>query len=482
MLNYKIISRTIGFLLIGEGLFMLLALLVSAIYSEYDLKAFILSSGITLASGLLFFLLSHKAQKQIGKREGFIIVGFVWIFFSLFGSLPYYLSNAIPNYTDAFFETISGFTTTGASILNNIEEMPHGILFWRSLTQWFGGMGIVVLSLAILPAFGIGGMSLYAAEAPGVTYEKINPRIKETAKILWYIYVAFTILQTVMLILGGMSFFDAICHSFTTLSTGGYSTKQASIAYWDSAYIQYVVAFFMVIAATNFSLLFFLITGKPGKLFKNEEAKFYFAAIILFTIIISSGLLFTTDYGLEKSIRNGFFQVVSILTTTGYATDNYLAWTPFLWGMIMLLFFIGGSTGSTSGGIKTMRIALLIKNSYYEMRRLLHPNAVIPVRFNKKSINQQVITNVLAFFFLYVTIFFLSSLLFMLFVDDFETAVGAVASALGNIGPGFGSVGPADSFAHLPAIAKWFLSFLMLLGRLELFTILVLFSPAFWRK
>jgi trk system potassium uptake protein TrkH len=482
MLNYKIIARVISFLLVGQGVFMFLALLVSAIYKEYDFNAFLISAILTTCIGLIGIIATKKAEKQIGKREGFVIVGIVWIFFSFFGSLPYYISGAIPNYNDAFFETMSGFTTTGASILNNIEEMPHGILFWRSLTQWLGGMGIVVLSLAILPAFGIGGMSLYAAEAPGVTYEKINPRIKETAKILWYIYVAFTILEALLLMLGGMNLFDAVCHSLTTMSTGGYSTKQASIAHWDSAYIHYVITFFMIVAATNFSLLFFLITGKPAKLFKNEESKFYFSFIIIFTIIVSLGLYFTTNYGIELSFRNGLFQVVSILTTTGYATDNYLAWSPFLWAIIMLLFFIGGSTGSTSGGIKTMRIALLIKNSYYELRRLLHPNAVIPVRFNKKSINQQLVTNVLAFFFFYVSIFFLSSLIFMIFVDDFETAVGAVASALGNIGPGFGSVGPADSFAHLPIIAKWFLSFLMLLGRLELFTIIVLFSPAFWRK
>ena len=482
MLNYKIIIRVISFLIAVEGFFMFLALIVSAIYNGYDFNTFLFTSIFTSTIGSVGVICTRKAEKKVGKREGFIIVGVVWVFFSLFGSLPYFLSGAIPSYTDAFFETMSGFTTTGASILDNIEEMPHGILFWRSLTQWLGGMGIVVLSLAIMPAFGIGGMSLYAAEAPGVTYEKVNPRIKETAKILWYIYVAFTIAEAILLMLGGMSLFDAICHSLTTMSTGGYSTKQASIAYWDSAYIQYVVTFFMIVAATNFSMLFFLITGKPGKLFRNEETKFYFSFILIFTAIVSIGLFFTTNYNIEESIRSGLFQVVSIITTTGYATDNYLAWTPFLWAVIMLLFFIGGSTGSTSGGIKTMRIALLIKNSYYELRRLLHPNAVIPVRFNKKSINQILISNVLAFFFFYVSIFFLSSLIFMIFVDDFETAIGAVASALGNIGPGFGSVGPADSFSHLPIIAKWFLSFLMLLGRLELFTIIVIFSPAFWRK
>ena len=482
MLNLKIIARTIGFLLIGEGIFMLLSLLVAGIYNEGDAKAFFYSFLITTLTGLLFVAFTLKAKKDIGKREGYIIVSIVWVFFSLFGSLPYLLSNSIPVFHDAFFETMSGFTTTGSSILNDIEALPHGILFWRSLTQWLGGMGIVVLSLAILPAFGIGGVALFAAESPGISPEKLNPRIKDTARILWNVYLVFTIAESVLLLFGGMNFFDAVCHSFTTMATGGYSTKQASIAYWDSPYIHYVITFFMILAGTNFSLSFLAFTGHPKKLFKNEEFKFYIIFILVFTVIITGGLLLSSNYGLETSFRNALFQVASIITTTGFATDDYLLWSPFLTALILLLFFIGGSTGSTGGGIKTMRIVLLIKNSYYELRRLIHPNAVIPVRFNKRSVNQQVISNVLAFFFFYVTAFFISSLFFMLFVDDYETSIGAVATSLGNIGPGIGSVGPAANFAHIPATGKWFLSFLMLLGRLELFTIIVLFSPAFWKR
>jgi len=482
MLNYKIILRTIGFLLIGEGLFLLLPLIVAGIYNDGDSKAFLLSSIITLFAGFTAIVLTRNASKNIGKREGYIIVSVVWVFFSLFGSLPYLFSNSIPSFHDAFFETMSGFTTTGASILNNIEALPHGILFWRSLTQWLGGMGIVVLTLAILPSFGIGGMSLFSAEAPGITTEKVNPKIKDTARILWNVYLIFTALQTFLLMFGGMDFFDAICHSFTTMATGGYSTKQASIAYWDSPYIHYVITFFMVLAGTNFSLSYFALTGHPKKMFKNEEFKYYVLIMLVVTLIITAGLLVSTNYGFEKSFRNSLFQVVSIMTTTGFVTDNYLVWTPFLTIMIFFLFFIGGSTGSTGGGIKTMRILLLIKNSYYELRRLIHPNAVIPVRFNKRSVNQQIITNVLAFFFFYISVFFISSIFFMLFVDDFETSIGAVASSLGNIGPGLGAVGPIESYAHIPPLGKWFLSFLMLLGRLELFTILVIFSPAFWRR
>jgi trk system potassium uptake protein TrkH len=482
VLNYKIIIRTLGFLLIGEGLFMILPLIVAGIYNDGDTLSFLYSALITIIVGVVSMTLTFKAKKNIGRREGYVIVGLVWVFFSLFGSLPYVFSGSIPNYTNAFFETISGFTTTGSSILNNIEEMPHGILFWRSLTQWLGGMGIVVLSLAVLPAFGIGGMSLFTAESPGIAPDKVNPKIKDTAKILWNIYLMFTAAETILLMFGGMDFFDAICHSFTTMATGGYSTKQASIAYWDSAYIQYVIIFFMIMAGTNFSLSFHAITGKPRKMFRNEEYKFYLIFIGIAASILSIGLILTSNLGIEQSIRDAMFQTVSIITTTGYATSDYLLWTPFLTAIILMLFFIGGSTGSTGGGIKIMRIVLLIKNTYYEMRRLIHPNAIIPVRFNKKSVNQQVITNVLAFFFLYIIVFFISTLIFMVFVDDFETAFGAVATSLGNIGPGIGSVGPSATFAHIPDGGKWFLSFLMLLGRLELFTIIVLFSPAFWKR
>jgi len=377
---------------------------------------------------------------------------------------------------------MSGFTTTGASILDNIESLPHGILFWRSMTHWIGGMGIVVLSLAILPAFGIGGMSLFSAEAPGVTVDKINPKIKDTARVLWNIYLVLTVVQTLMLMLGGMNFFDSICHSFATMGTGGFSTKQASIAYWNSPYIQYIIILFMILAGTNFSLVYLAFKGKPRKLFGDEEFKSYIAIIAVFTVVITAGLLLTNKMGLEPAFRDSLFQVASIITTTGFATDDYLIWHPFLTIVIFMLFFIGSSTGSTGGGIKVIRIVILFKNSYYELRRLIHPNAVIPVRFNKRSVSDQIISNVLAFFFFYMITFFLSSLVFMLFVDDYETAIGAVATSLGNIGPGLGSVGPAATFSHIAPAGKWFLSFLMMIGRLEIFTVMVMFSPAFWKR
>lgn len=481
-MNVKLIFRVLGFLLFVEGVAMMLPLMVALFYRGYDLNAFMISSAITIASGAFILAFARQAAKDIGKREGFIIVSFVWILFSFFGSLPYIISGAIPNFTNAFFETISGFTTTGSSVLDNIEELPHGILFWRSLTQWLGGMGIIVLSLAILPVFGIGGMQLYVAEVPGPTPDKISPRIRQTAKTLWIIYLGFTLTETVLLWIGGMSFFDAVCHSLTTMATGGFSTKQASIAHWNSPFIQYVITFFMFIAGTNFTLSYLALKGKFRLAFKDEEFRYYTLFVLGFTLLIFAGLSISTSLGIEQAFRDSLFQVVSIITTTGFATADYLTWQPILTILIFALFFFGGSAGSTGGGIKIMRMVLLLKNSYYELRRMLHPNAVIPVRFNKHTVDSKIITNVLAFFMLYFIIFAFSTIIFTLIDPDMESSMGAVATCLGNIGPGLGNVGPAETFMHIKPIGKWFLSFLMLLGRLELFTVLVLFSPSFWKE
>jgi trk system potassium uptake protein TrkH len=481
-MNFKAIFRVLGFLLLVEGFAMLLALCITLIYKESDVRAFIISSGINLGTGLLVVLLTNRASKDIGKREGFIIVSLVWIVFSFFGSLPYILSGSIPDLTNAFFETMSGFTTTGSSILNDIESLPHGILFWRSISQWLGGMGIIVLSLAILPVFGIGGMQLFMAEVPGPSPDKISPRIKQTAKTLWVLYIGFTVTEMLLLWIGGMRLFDAVCHSFTTMATGGFSTKQASIAHWDSPFIHYVIVIFMFFAGTNFTLSYMAVRGKFGSLFRDEEFRYYALFTVGFTLLIFIGLLVTNQFEIEKAFRNSLFQVVSIITTTGYVTDDYLLWSPILTIIIFALFFFGGSAGSTGGGIKIMRIVLLLKNSYYELRRMIHPHAIIPVRFNNHSVDSKIITNVLAFFMFYFIIFAFSTIIFTLIEPDMESAMGAVATCLGNIGPGLGNVGPVENFLHINPAGKWFLSFLMLLGRLELFTVLVLFSPSFWKE
>lgn len=465
-----------------EGLFMLLGLPFSLYYKEDDFFAIAISAAITITAGGFGWILTRKASSSLGKREGYIIVSTGWIFFSLFGSIPFIISGAIPSFTDAFFETISGFTTTGASILQDVESVPHGLLLWRSLTQWLGGMGIIVLSIAILPILGIGGMQLFIAEVPGPAPDKIHPRVKETAKRLWAIYIIFTGIETILLLFGGMNLFDAICHSFTTMATGGYSTKQASIAYFASPYIQYVITVFMFLAGVNFTLSYFALHLRFDRVWKNEEFRFYIFFILGSTILVMVGLMVWQDTGLEKSFREAVFQVVSIITTTGYVTADYLKWAPALGIVILVLMFSGGSAGSTGGSIKMVRLMLLFKVGYLELKRLMHPNAIVPVRFNHRAVSPQIISNILAFVVFYMVITGFGVIVMGALGCDLDTAFGSVAATLGNIGPGIGDVGPAFNYFHLPALGKWFLSFLMLLGRLELFTVLVLFSPSFWKK
>ncbi|UCH15272.1 MAG: TrkH family potassium uptake protein [Bacteroidales bacterium] len=483
MINFKVVSYILGVLLIIEAIFMLLSVSVSLMYGENDYKYLLISSLIVLVIGLILFLLFKTSDKSLGKREGYIIVSLGWIVFSIFGAIPFYISGSIPSYTDAFFETMSGFTTTGASILRpeEYEMIPNGLMFWRCLTQWLGGMGIIVLSLSILPILGIGGMQLFVAEVPGPAPDKLHPRIKETAKRLWGIYFIFTLSEMLLLRLGGMSFFDAICHSFTTMATGGYSTNPNSITYF-SPYIQYVIIVFMFLAGTNFTLSYLAMHFKLKQVINNEEFRFYLFFIFLFSIIITFVLRFTSVQSIENSFRHSLFQVVSILTTTGYTTTDYLKWAPIGITLIFLLMFFGGSAGSTGGSIKIIRVVLLLKNSILELKRLIHPNAVIPVRLNSQAVSSQIVTNVLAFVSFYILTVMISTGVISALGYNLESSLGAVAATLGNIGPGIGAVGPAENYADIPVFGKWFLSFLMLIGRLELFTVLILFAPSFWRK
>ena len=482
MFNTRTIIRILGLLLIIEGFFIWLSIPVAIIFREHDSLAFLVSGAIVSATGAIAFYATKNARLELNRRDGYVIVTAGWVLFSLFGSLPFLISGAISGVTDAFFETMSGFTTTGASILSNIEELSHGILFWRSIIQWLGGMGIILLSLIILPFLGIGGMQLFSAEVPSPTPDKLHPHVKDTAKRLWLIYVIFTFTETLLLWLGDMKIFDAICHSFTTMATGGYSTKQASIAHWNSPYIHYVITFFMFVAGTNFTLSYFAMHLKFKKIWSNEEFRWYTSFIAGFTLLVAIGLFFTSSRSIEGAFRDAAFQVVSILTTTGYATADYLTWTPVLGVLIFILMFFGGSAGSTGGGPKIMRIVILLKNSTQELKRLIHPKAVIPVRLNKNAVDESVVTNVLAFIAFYGVIAIVAMVIMSALGCDLDTAVGSVAATLGNIGPGIGAVGPSSNFAEIHVVGKWFLSFLMLVGRLELFTVLVLFSPLFWRK
>jgi len=492
-LNYRLVLQILSFLLIIEAVALFLSAGIALIYDSGQIEHFslfkarggfwplLVGASIALIVGLSGWLFTHSENKSVTKKEGYLVVAFSWVVISLFGSLPFYFSGYFPSFTDAFFETISGFTTTGASILTDVESLPKGLLFWRSLTHWIGGMGIIVLSLAILPLLGIGGMQLFVAESPGPTFDKIHPKVKETAKRLWGIYVLLTIIETALLMLGDMPFFDAICHAFGTMATGGFSTQNSNVANY-SAYIQYVIIIFMILAGTNFSLHFYLLSGKPKLAWKNEEFRFYLGIIIVATLIIGSGLVYQLGMYTEPAFRNALFQVVSIVTTTGYVTSNYLNWPQVFWIILFFLFFVGGSAGSTGGGVKVTRVLLLIKNSLLELKRLVHPNAIIPVRLNSKPVPQNIVIVVISFFLIYIFIFSLGTVILAGMGLDFISAIGVSASSLGNIGPAIGSVGPIDNYAHLPQIAKWFSSFLMLLGRLELFTVLIIFSPTFWRK
>ena len=456
---------------------------------HYDLNQnlhwdFLICSSVTILFGYVMRL-STKSEKnaEIKKRDGYLIVVGGWICMSLFGSLPYVISGSIPNFTDAFFETMSGFTTTGSTILNDIESLPKSILFWRSMTQWIGGMGIIVLTIAVLPLLGIGGMELFVAEAPGPTKDKIHPRIKETAKRLWIIYFGLTSLETIILFFLGLDFFDAINHSLTTTSTGGFSTKQDSIAAFNNPWVEAVIVIFMFIAGTNFTLIYFGLKFKFKKLLNNDEFKWYLTSILVVIVSLSFfhfSILDNTSF--INSFRQIAFQVVSIITTTGYATSDYTMWGPFMSFIFFLFLFSGASAGSTSGGIKIVRIVLLIKNSLLEFKRRLHPKAIIPLILNKNIVSGQVTYNLMAFIILYLFIFTVGSLILTFVGVDFLTSISAVASAIGNVGPGIGSVGPSNSFHHLPEIGKWVLSIFMLMGRLELFTVCLLFTPYFWKR
>lgn len=482
MINAKMICKIMGFLLFIETAMLLCCVGVSLIYQENDTDDFLLVAGITSLVGTLLTLIGHGAAKGLSRRDGYIIVSSAWLLFSLFGMLPFIMSGYVPNVVDAFFETMSGFTTTGATILNNIESLPHGLLFWRSLTQWIGGLGIVFFTIAVLPVFGVGGVQLFAAESTGVKHDKVHPRIGVTAKWIWSIYLILTVTQTILLLFGGMNLFDSICHSFSTTATGGYSTKQDSIAYYHSAYIEYVISAFMILSSINFTLLFFFMRGKVNKLFSDAESRWFLSSIFLFTAIIAITLYFTSNMGAEESFRKSLFQVASLHTSTGFGTADYMTWAPFIWVLLTFTMICGGCAGSTSGGMKSIRLVILNRITKNEFKRIIHPNAVLPVRINKQIISSSVISTVLAFTILYIVIIGLGWVTMVALGVGYMESFGVVVSSIGNVGPGLGLCGPAYSWSGLPDASKWILSFLMLIGRLEIFTILLLFTPGFWKK
>lgn len=480
-MNLRSVLYVLGALLIFEGISMLFPLAFSIYYADGTVHAFVYSILSAVGVGGILFLTNRKS-KDLRIREGFAIVGFGWTIMALFGALPFLYSGAIPSLTDAFFETMSGFSTTGASILTDIESLPKAVLFWRSQTHWIGGMGIIVLSLAILPFLGVGGMQLFKAEVPGPVPDKLQPRIKETAKLLWIVYVLVTAVETIFLLFGGMDLFDSLCHTFGTVATGGFSTKNASVAHYNSVYIESVIVFFMFVAGTNFSLHYKLLQGNFSIYKLDREFLFYLKITLLMTVITTIVVYFSRYHNILQAFRAAVFQVVSITTTTGYVTDDYELWSTSGQLIMLLLMFIGGCAGSTGGSIKIIRIMLVFKYSVNELKKLLHPNAYLPVRLGGRVMQSEVITNVLGFFLLYMAIFAIGTIAMAGLGLDILTAISSVAATLGNVGPGLGNIGPAENYATIHFLGKWLLSFFMLLGRLEIYTVLVLFVPEFWKK
>ena len=492
--NIRLVVKTMGALLVIESVFMAIAMAVSFFYGDPDDGAFLVSTILTLVAGWIGIAIGTGASSQVGEREGYVIVALVWVVFSAFGMLPYWLSGQIPSFTDAWFETMSGFSTTGATILDDIEVLSHGALFWRSMTQWLGGLGIIVLSVALLPMFGLGGMQLYAAEMNGISYEKLSPRIADTAKSLWITYILLTIAEVGLLWAEGMPIFDSVCHSFTTVSSGGFSTKNMSIAFYASPIIDYTVAFFMLLAGVNFGLIILFFRGKPGRLWHDEETKWYLSAVGVVTAVLTIGLMvqwlmnsFVASSNeffshLETAFREGLFTTIATMTSTGFGIADYMTWPPFLWVVVFFLMFTGASSGSTSGGMKWVRLMIFVKSGFAEFKRRIHPNAIVPVKLNGKPITQQTTNNVMAFVQFYLMILIVTVLIFCGTGVDFDESIGAAVSALGNIGPSIGQYGPAGTYALFPTTAKWVMTLVMLIGRLEIFTVLLLFTKALWKK
>lgn len=484
-MHFGRVIHILGLLLMFLGIAMLLPLPVSFYYQDGAHSSFLISAALSLVIGFLAFKFT-RLDRDLLPKEGFAVVTFAWLALSAFGALPFLLSGAIPSYTDAFFETMSGFSTTGASILTDVEALPKAALFWRSLTHWVGGMGIIVLSLAILPFLGVGGMQLFKAEIPGPVVDKLTPRITETAKILWGVYLVLTIAETILLMLGGMTLFDALCHTFGTMATGGFSTRNASVAAFDSAYIEYVIILFMLIAGSNFSLHYHALHGRLRVYRASHEFLFYLSLIGFSSVLIAAASTFRGGIDsfatFERAFRDTLFQVVSIITTTGYGTADYELWSFSAQFILFGLMFIGGCAGSTGGGMKVMRVHLLLKFVVREVTRLIHPRAVVPVRMAGAAVDRDIVTNVLGFFVLFMICFGAGAFIMSELGMDMPTSLGAVAATLGNVGPGLGDVGPTDNYSAVPATGKWVLSMLMLMGRLEIYTVIVLLSPATWQR
>ncbi|MCX8031401.1 MAG: TrkH family potassium uptake protein [Thermodesulfovibrionales bacterium] len=481
-MNIGLIFNILSSAILIISAFMLLPIVISLSYSQDDLFVLLISFLITLLTGSILYFTTFKFKKdELKKKEAFLVVTLTWLVVAFFGALPFYISGKFESLTDAYFESMAGFTTTGASILKDVESLPLGILFWRSLIQWIGGMGIIVFALAILPMLGAGGMQLFKAEVPEISVEKLKPRIIDTAKALWVIYVFLTVLNFLSLYIAGMDPFDAICHAFTTLATGGFSTKNLSIGYFDDPFIHYITAIFMFLAGINYSIYFLIYKGKLLAILKGEELRFYTLTTILATIAIMINI--SSLYGsMEESFRHAFFQVTSIMTTTGYSSVDFGKWHVFSQIILVIAMIFGGMIGSTAGGIKQVRILLMLKQSYREVYQIIHPRAVISLKLDDKFLDKETLGSIWGFIFLYLSLCVISSLVLSSLDIDFITSATSVISAIGNVGPALGKAGPAENYSFMPDAAKWVLTFCMLIGRLEIYTVLILLFPEYWKK
>lgn len=473
---FKVLSNNL--LIIGISLFACLG--IAFFYSEAP-QPFIWSSLLTFSLGILLHFTTKKKDEneKIHKKDAYLTVTLSWLGIALAGSLPYLFSGTIPGFTDAFFESISGFTTTGSSILTDIEILPKSILFWRSLTHWIGGIGIIVLVIVVMPTLHIGGYHLFTLESS--LQEKIQPKIKSVGNRLLLIYLILTFAEIVLLMAGGMDLFESSCHAFGTVATGGFSPKNDSVAGY-SPYIQYVIMIFMLLAGVNFVIHYYLYKREFKKVKENEEVKFYLTVVAVLGLILTFALFFKMNKPFEESFREAFFQVISIITCTGFATADYLLWPSFAWTILFLAMFLGGSTGSTAGGIKMARHLVLLKNLRKMVRQIISPKAILLIKLNKQSISDESNNSILTFITVYLIIFVFGSVLLSLTGVDGESSASAVATCMAGIGPGLGTVGPVSNFAHIPISGKWILSLMMLLGRLEIYTLIALFTPDFWKK
>lgn len=472
----KVLSRNL-FILSGA---LLCSLGVALLYSE-PISPFVFTVLLSISLGAVFHLITYKEARNatITKKEAYSTVTLSWLIISIVGSLPYIFSHAIPSFTDAFFESVSGFTTTGASILTEIESLPKSILFWRSMTHWVGGIGIIVLVIVVMPTLQVGGYNLFTLESS--LQEKIQPRIRAVGYRLLFIYLMLTAVEIIFLLFGNMDLFHSVCHAFGTVATGGFSPRNTSIAEY-SPYIQYVIMIFMLLAGINFVVFYYLYKSNYGKAFRNEELRFYLTIILVIGSIITVGLYFQTNRSLELSFRESFFQLISIVTCTGFATADYLQWPVFAWIIIFCSMFLGGCTGSTAGGIKMARHLILLKNLKRVFNNLLHPNAIIPIRLNNNTINESSNNSIITFIAVYLIVFTIGTVSMVFTGLDGVTASSSVATCMAGIGPGIGTVGPASNFAHLTIPGKSILTFLMIVGRLEIYTVVMLFTPQFWKK